>query len=78
LKPSILFAIRHAAIFARRRLATHAYYLRFSPMAPVWKLFPDEYAISANRPGADNIGSSGCPAFDALHQLRGKVELAKF
>jgi hypothetical protein len=35
-------------------------------------------AISTNRPGADNIGSSGRPAFDALHQMRGKVELAKF
>jgi hypothetical protein len=36
------------------------------------------YAISTNRPGADNVASSGRPAFDALHQMRGKVELAKF
>jgi len=35
-------------------------------------------AISTHRPGADNIVSSGRPAFDALHQMRGKVELAKF
>jgi hypothetical protein len=55
----------------------HAYYLRFSPIAPVWKLFPDEYAISTSWPGADNIGSSGRPAFDALHWMRGKVALAK-
>jgi hypothetical protein len=63
--------IRHQACgnstLVRQRLAARSYYLRFSSMAPVWKLFPDDYAISTNQPGADNIGSSGWPAFDALH-----------
>jgi hypothetical protein len=47
--------------------------------APVWSsIVVLTIAISTHRPGADNIGSSGRPAFDALHQMRGKVELAKF
>jgi hypothetical protein len=29
-------------------------------------------------PEQANAGSSGWPAFDALHQMHGKVELAKF